>query len=137
MTKRWICLFALAAATGFLVSESADHASALSIKPMADHRVESSVVMINCKTGTKHCSPSTGLQQTLQNKLKTGGGQVGGGELCGNTPGQGKCAGPSSGNCASDDKNCGDAFARRAGGQNGVSTGPARVATAPDRGKSR
>ena len=131
MAKRWIYLFALAAATGFFAGGSADRALALSILPIAGHPAEGSMVMINCKTGTKHCLPSTGLQQTLQNKLKAGGGQVGGGEVCGNTPGQGKCAGPDSGNCASDDKNCGGAFAKRAG------TGPAHVASGPAREKSR
>lgn len=131
MTKPWIYGFALAAATSALISGNASRALAIPFPPVADHRVESSAVMINCKTGTKHCLPSTGLQQTLQNKLKAGGGQVGGGELCGSTPGQGKCSGPSSGNCASDDKNCGDAFAKRSGGQNG----PAHVASAPDRAK--
>ena len=91
MTKFWIGVFTLALASGVWFAGGSNPA------------------MAACKTGTPHCLQATGLQKKLQDKLKAGGGEVGGTDInCKNTT---HCGG-----CASDWTNCGSA-ARRGGGQ--------------------
>ena len=102
MTKFWIGAVTLALASGVLFTGGSNPA------------------MAACKTGTPHCLQATGLQKKLQDKLKAGGGEVGGGDInCKNTT---HCGG-----CASDWTNCGSA-ARHGGGQV-VSRGPRRITT--------
>ena len=112
MARLWVCLFAFVAATGIFLGGSADRALAVSIEPAAHSAPDGFVALINCKTGNKNCETSSGLQKTLQDKLKKGGGEVGGGEQ--------KCQGPTCGNCAADPTNCGDAAAKKNGAKKGA-----------------
>lgn len=92
MTKFWIGVFTLALASGFFFTGSGDPAVAA------------------CKTGTPHCLTATGLQKKLQDKLKAGGGEVGGTDInCKNTS---HCGG-----CAADWTNCGSSAAVHGGGR--------------------
>ena len=111
--KIWLgkILPALAVATGLLVLANANCAVAALIEPTG-HASAGIVSLVNCKTGNKNCETSSGLQNQLQNKLKKGGGTVGGGEQ--------QCKGPTCGNCAADPTNCGDAAAKKNATKNGT-----------------
>ena len=112
MPRLWVCFFAFVAATGFFLNGGADRALAVSIEPAAHHTPQGIVALVNCKTGNKNCEASSGLQKTLQDKLKKGGGEVGGGDQ--------KCQGPTCGDCAADPTNCGDAAAKKNGTKKGA-----------------